>query len=1041
MVVNNPCGICNKAVARNHRATQCDICNLWCHIKCANISPLEYKELCNKDAFDWSCFKCLIVNVPSNEDVYDVLSKKLQSHACKSVKIAHINLNGLENKLTEVKLLLQTTKLDILTISETHLSNDVTDGKIHIPGYKFARKDRDNGNSPWGGSIIYFNENLHAYERKDLTDQTSLEVTCIDITVKSQKLLIASFYRPPSEKVNFFDKFEKFLQPLWYKRKNIIILGDFNINLSPKSIDESYKSKKFIRILKSYCMSNIIKDPTRITATSETLIDHIITSIPKKILESGCFDPGLSDHNIVYAVLSLNKSNSKPLIKTVRSFKNCNTEKLINDMKSVPWHVIEIFDDLEDVTWAWETLHKDVIDSHVKMRKAKCRKNSLPWFNSELRKCLNKRYKLLRLAKGTPKGSQQWIAYKKARNDCTWKTRLVESNYWKNRFETSNSSKEFWKTVREFQGSNKSAKIGPLKDSTGKLLYDNLEKANRLNTYFANVGESIISQRNMPRKEDHMYRVTPTISNITYSKDMLIKSLKKAIKPDKAYGPDNITSTELVTIGPTVADGLHYVAKKSFEISKFPNQWKNAKVKCIHKKGNTLDCGNYRPISLLSLPSKVLEDIVCSQIETHLTEQNLITDHQWGFRKGRSPEYHLLNLTETWRKSLDTGLIIGVIFLDFSKAFDSVCHNTLKMKLQSSGISGDVYDWVSSYLCDRKQTTNVNNISSESHQIKYGVPQGSLIGPTLYGVHSNNLPESSKGSDTEMFADDSTSYCISETVDNLTILLQEAMNSLFKWAQINGKKIQPDKTEIVIIQHKPFTGPLPAIRMGEQIIKYSQSSTCLGIKIDNKLSWSKHIQSTCKNYNAKLKQLNKMKALNRSILESIYFKGILPSVTYGIAIWGNCSPALFNEIEKIHIKAARIIYNIKPSTPDHLCLDITKWKSISYIYKRRMLCILHLISKNEIPSTISRRFIHKNTESLRNKFKFVLPSFKTNIGRYSFHYRGCVLWNRVPDELKSIDKNKQFKKTIPKYANIIENCSFNKECTVISKKSFDYFYF
>ena len=175
------------------------------------------------------------------------------------------------------------------------------------------------------------------------------------------------------------------------------------------------------------------------------------------------------------------------------------------------------------------------------------------------------------------------------------------------------------------------------------------------------------------------------------------------------------------------------LAQRSISEFKFPSRWKQAKVKCLHKKGSTLECGNYRPVSLLSIPGKLLENVISQQLDSFLHDNNLITLNQWGFRKGGSPELLLLSITEQWR--LDESKVIGVIFIDFQKAFDCVNHTALAGKLHSTGISGSFYKWLLDYLQNRKQFVTLNGSNSELMEIVTGVPQGSLLGPRLYSIY------------------------------------------------------------------------------------------------------------------------------------------------------------------------------------------------------------------------------------------------------------------------------------------------------------------
>ena len=174
------------------------------------------------------------------------------------------------------------------------------------------------------------------------------------------------------------------------------------------------------------------------------------------------------------------------------------------------------------------------------------------------------------------------------------------------------------------------------------------------------------------------------------------------------------------------------IIMKSLSDKTYPNNWKLAIMKTLHKKGEKSNVENYRPISLWSIPSKLLEGQVCHLIDEHLEESGIAHKNQWCFRKGRSTEGLLLHLTETWKEATDNGYYVGVIFVDFKKAFDCVNRDILKRKLQVVGICGDLYQWLCDYLNDKKQFANVNSKHSSVKTIVFGVPQGSLLGPRLF---------------------------------------------------------------------------------------------------------------------------------------------------------------------------------------------------------------------------------------------------------------------------------------------------------------------
>ena len=688
--------------------------------------------------------------------------------------------------------------------------------------------------------------------------------------------------------------------------------------------------------------------------------------------------------------------------------------------------ICDIFDDVDDVVSMWEGLYKSIVDSHIQERKVKVRAVSHPWINSAIRKHLNNRYKLLRSAQQTAKGSHEWKIYKKAKNYCTKLLRIAEANYWKGKFNNLNSSsKEFWNCINEFTGKTKSNKIGPLEDSAGNLTNDNIEKSKTLNNYFANIGKLDKNPRNS-ELQSHVYRITPTIDEIPYHKEMLSLAYKQVFKPGKAGGHDGVNSKTVRMIGEDFVEGIHYIAKGSFNTLKFPTSYKTAKVSCIFKKGSKVKSENYRPISLLCLPGKMLESMFSVFIDSHIQEHKLITKHQWGFRKGRSPELMLLTLTEKLLLHLKKGQYVGLVCIDFSKAFDSVCHVTLLKKLQAMGITGDSYEWIQSYLNCRSQFTVVNGETSERAPVEQGVPQGSLLGPRFYSYHANNLPEVADSEDQsddqeqlEMFADDTNCISVAPTYDQLIAQLQALANRLLKWASENGMIIHPGKTKVIVFAQRRFIGPAPNITMNGLSLEIVENHKVLGTVIDNKLSWKAHVDKVTNKFNAKVKLLKRMRVLSDDVLERFYFATVIPTVTYNISVWAQ--PNKLAPLEQIHVKAAKLIHGLASNLSSFETLKKANWMPISYIYKRRLLCMMHRVYHQQIDEGFESMFSRDNGQFTSKKQQL---SVVCETGLKSFSHLAVKIWNKMPNELTEIKCHKAFKEKLTKFKTKINTYSF-----------------
>ena len=294
---------------------------------------------------------------------------------------------------------------------------------------------------------------------------------------------------------------------------------------------------------------------------------------------------------------------------------------------------------------------------------------------------------------------------------------------------------------------------------------------------------------------------TPTMTSITISQ-MEIEEKDLYVKSEVSCGPEDVSARLLKYAGMSIAPSLTSLFKHSVDTCKPPDQWKIARVSAAFKKGREEDRTCYRPLSMLSIPSKLMESCVASNITNHVVTQNLLDKRQWAYRKGKSTEQLLIHLTERWREAVERKLFVGILFVDFTKAFDTVSHNILLQKLNDLGIRGDIWLWLKNYLTERRQFVRINGCDCDTHIITHGVPQGSVLGPKLFSLFTKDLLKSLHSAETYLYADDTTIYCIEETIDLLTSTPNNVLAELQEWCDRNLLLPHPEKCKAMIMQRK-----------------------------------------------------------------------------------------------------------------------------------------------------------------------------------------------------------------------------------------------
>ena len=463
-------------------------------------------------------------------------------------------------------------------------------------------------------------------------------------------------------------------------------------------------------------------------------------------------------------------------------------------------------------------------------------------------------------------------------------------------------------------------------------------------------------------------------------------------------GPDQMHPKFLKETAKNIAEPLTKIFQKSIETRKIPNTWKLANVTPLHKKGPKQQVTNYLPISLTSIICKSMEKFVKDSLMNHMESNQLFTNGQHGFRKGRSCITQLIEVMEDWTEHLDNHNSVDAIYLDFQKAFDTVPHHRLFTKLKGYGISGNILEWIKNFLSERKQKVVLNGSNSKWTDVTNVIPQGSVLGHILFTIYINDLPDVVQNV-AKLFADDTKLYAaVNNTNDE--IKLQGDIDRLMQWSKEWLLTFNKSKCK-----HVHFGPPNNASRyqMGGDIITQCTEEKDLGITIDEKLKFQIHINNQTKKANQRLGMIKRsFTYMDKNMFTTLYKSIVRPHLEYGSNIWSVMYKKEAIQIENVQRRATKLVKNIQ-----HLSYsDRSRYLGLPSLQYRRlrsdMVEMFRII--NNIDKVNSNKIFPKNENTTRgHKHKIYKKQCRTNIRKYSFSQRVVDTWNSLP--AKVIESN------------------------------------